>query len=112
MLLGSVYVLVHAGSDQTQKYRMSIVSDQLHDAGIRWAAQALPGTDGQSDGEVLDFSAGSALLDLSRISPRAVVLTALPADEQAYDPEWRYTDPEATPDERFEVTLEFLPLGK
>lgn len=96
MLLGTSYVRVARGNGPASL----AVSLSSNEPGVRWVVQAVPSADGAGDGETLDLSSGSAVLDLSVVSERALVITALPAGEY---------DTDARTDRRFSVTIALTP---
>lgn len=87
MITGSAYITVNATPDGPTMLEVEL--EAAPDPEIRWMAQVLPGTAG--DGDVLDLSAGPALLDLGGFASRTVVVTALPAGD--YDPDERSDAP-------------------
>ena len=93
MMLGSVYVRITSGAGGPDRLLLSLGATS---GDVRWAVQALPAADGVADGEWLDLSAGPAQLDLSTVSSRVVVITALPVGAD---------DPDGRTDARYPVSL-------
>lgn len=92
MVLGSSYVQV-IGAPAAAGLTVSLASS----APVRWVVQAVPGLDG-SDGEVLDVAGGPAPLTLGPDGSRTLIITALPRDAAAYEPNRKH-------DKRYPATL-------
>jgi hypothetical protein len=96
MMLGNGYIRVTRGNGPAS-LDVSLMSNAT---GVRWVVQAVPSADGSADGEILDVSSGSATLDLSTVSERALVVTALPIGEY---------DTDARNDDRYPVVISLTP---
>ncbi len=85
MLLGSSYVRVTRADGEPDGVWVSLQPEGIGD--VRWSVEAVPGGDGLADGERLDLDGGPALLDLSVVGTRTLIITALPTGD--YDPDER-----------------------
>jgi hypothetical protein len=91
MVLGSVYVALAGAA------RAEMTVTLAGDPGVRWVVQAVPGLDG-TDGDVLDLGSGAARLRFTAEGTRTLIVTALPLDPSAYEPNKKH-------DKRYPATL-------
>ena len=85
MMVGSSYIEVLAPADAAREVYVSL--DAPAELSRRFVVQAVPGLTPDSDGEVLDLSAGPARLRFPADGQRTVIVTALPTGP--YDPDER-----------------------
>lgn len=94
MVLGNAYFDVSAAPG-TAEVRVTLQTSPL--PGVVYVVQALPGLDGNSDGELLDPTTESWRVRLTPQGTRTLVVTVLPAGEN---------DPDSRTDDTFPVTLQ------
>jgi hypothetical protein len=100
MALGSAYVVVGRTPEGPEEIAVSLELPPASRA-MRWVVQAVPGPDGETDGETLDLRSGAALVRLGARGVRTLIVTAL-SDE---DPDER----DVLPDRRYPVRLRIEP---
>ncbi len=83
MLLGTQYIQLYREAGDPSQVTLSFDGE----AGVHWVVQAVPGLAPDSDGELLDFSSGTAQLDFGALEERSLVVLALP--KGADDPDTR-----------------------
>jgi len=88
MLLGTSYIELSAGAGTPQTLYVSLRAPA--DPRRRFVVQAVPGLTPDSDGEVLDLSAGPKPLKLAANQTRTLIVTPLPTGP--YDPDLRGED--------------------
>lgn len=85
MMHGSSYIELSLGADAPKTVYVSL--EAAGDTTRRFVVQAVPGLTADSDGEVLDLSAGPKLLEFAADQKRTLIVTILPTGP--YDPDLR-----------------------
>lgn len=85
MMHGTSYIELAAGAGSPKTVYVSL--EAASDATRRFVVQAVPGLTGNSDGEVLDLSAGPKLLEFAGDQKRTLIVTVMPTGP--YDPDLR-----------------------
>ncbi|MBI5502921.1 MAG: hypothetical protein HY907_21935 [Deltaproteobacteria bacterium] len=96
MMLGAVFLELAREADAPG----SLAVDLKAGPGVRWSVQAVPGLAPDSDGDLLDVSAGPAILRFGALPSRTLVVLALPTGPD---------DPDDRSPQRFPFTLTLSP---